>query len=137
MQNADYEVIIVDNFSNSSIEVLNGIEKITGIKPAYEEFDLIENEKVSAFFDKYPNIEAIIHFAAFKAVGESVANPIKYYHNNLDSLVNILEAMEQYNVPGIVFNSSFTVYGQPESLPVNENAPVLKAHSPYGNTKQI
>ena len=137
LQNAGYEVIIVDNFSNSSIEVLDGIEKITGIKPAFEEFDLIEKEKVSAFFGKYPNIEAIIHFAAFKAVGESVANPIKYYRNNLDSLVNILEAMDQFNVPNIVFSSSCTVYGQPEFLPVNENAPVVKANSPYGNTKQI
>jgi len=137
LQNAGYEVIIVDNFSNSSIEVLDGIENITGKRPAFEEFDLIEKEKVSAFFGKYPNIEAIIHFAAFKAVGESVANPIKYYRNNLDSLVNILEAMDQFNVPGIVFSSSCTVYGQPESLPVNENAPILKANSPYGNTKQI
>jgi UDP-glucose 4-epimerase len=137
LQNAGYEVIIVDNFSNSGIEVLNGIKKITGIKPAFEEFDLIEKEKVSTFFGKYPNIEAIIHFAAFKAVGESVANPIKYYRNNLDSLVNILEAMEQFDVPSIVFSSSCTVYGQPDSLPVNENAPILKANSPYGNTKQI
>jgi len=137
LQNAGYEVIIVDNFSNSGIEVLDGIEKITGIRPAFEEFDLIEKEKVATFFGKYPDIEAIIHFAAFKAVGESVANPIKYYRNNLDSLVNILEAMDQFNVPGIVFSSSCTVYGQPESLPVNENAPVVKANSPYGNTKQI
>lgn len=137
LQNAGYEVIIVDNFSNSSIEVLDGIEKITGKRPAFEEFDLIEKEKVDSFFSKYQNIEAIIHFAAFKAVGESVANPIKYYRNNLDSLVNILEAMDQFNVPGIVFSSSCTVYGQPESLPVNENAPILKANSPYGNTKQI
>lgn len=137
LQNAGFEVVIVDNFSNSGIEVLDGIEKITGIKPAFEEFDLIEKEKVSAFFGKYPNIEAIIHFAAFKAVGESVANPIKYYRNNLDSLVNILEAMDQFNISGIVFSSSCTVYGQPESLPVNENAPVVKANSPYGNTKQI
>ncbi len=137
LQNAGFEVIIVDNFSNSSIEVLDGIEKITGIKPLFEEFDLTEKEKVASFFGKYPQIEAIIHFAAFKAVGESVANPVKYYRNNLDSLVNILEAMDHFAIQGIVFSSSCTVYGQPETLPVNENAPVLKANSPYGNTKQI
>lgn len=137
LQNAGFEVVIVDNFSNSSIEVLDGIEKITGIRPAFEEFDLIDKEKVDAFFEKYRNIEAIIHFAAFKAVGESVANPIKYYRNNLTSLVNILDAMGRYNVKGLVFSSSCTVYGQPESLPVTENAPVVKANSPYGNTKQI
>jgi UDP-glucose 4-epimerase len=137
LQNAGFDVIIVDNFSNSSIEVLDGIEKITGIRPAFEEFDLIDKEKVDAFFEKYRNIEAIIHFAAFKAVGESVANPIKYYRNNLTSLVNILDAMDRYHVQGLVFSSSCTVYGQPESLPVTENALVVKANSPYGNTKQI
>jgi UDP-glucose 4-epimerase len=137
LQNAGYEVVIVDNFSNSGIEVLDGIEKITGIRPAFEEFDLIDKEKVDAFFVKYPKIEAIIHFAAFKAVGESVAQPIKYYRNNLASLVNILDAMDRYNVPGMVFSSSCTVYGQPELLPVTEDAPIVKANSPYGNTKQI
>lgn len=137
LQNAGFEVVIVDNFSNSGIEVLDGIEKISGIRPAFEEFDLIDKEKVDAFFEKYPNIEAIIHFAAFKAVGESVAKPIKYYRNNLTSLVNILDAMDRYGVPGMVFSSSCTVYGQPDQLPVTENAPVVKANSPYGNTKQI
>jgi UDP-glucose 4-epimerase len=137
LQNAGYEVIIIDNFSNSSIEVLDGIQKITGIRPAFEEFDLIDKEKVDAFFEKYTKIEAIIHFAAFKAVGESVANPIKYYRNNLSSLVNILDAMDRYNVAGMVFSSSCTVYGQPETLPVTEDAPIVKANSPYGNTKQI
>lgn len=137
LQNAGYEVVIVDNFSNSSIEVLDGIEKITGIRPAFEQFDLIDKEKVDTFFEKYNKIEAIIHFAAFKAVGESVSNPIKYYRNNLSSLVNILDAMDRYNVSGMVFSSSCTVYGQPESLPVTEDAPIVKANSPYGNTKQI
>ena len=137
LQNAGFEVIIVDNLSNSSIEVLDGIEEISGIRPVFEQFDLIDKEKVDAFFGKYPNIEAIIHFAAFKAVGESVAVPLKYYRNNLVSLVNILDAMDKFNVPGIVFSSSCTVYGQPESLPVTENAPILKANSPYGNSKQI
>ncbi len=137
LQNAGYEVVIVDNLSNSSIEVLEGIEKITGIKPVFEQFDLINKDKVDDFFKKYQNIEAIIHFAAFKAVGESVANPLKYYRNNLDSLVNILDAMDRYNVLGLVFSSSCTVYGQPEKLPVTEDAPIVKANSPYGNTKQI
>lgn len=137
LQNAGYEVVIVDNFSNSSIEVLDGIQKITGIRPAFEQFDLIDKEKVDAFFEKYTKIEAIIHFAAFKAVGESVAQPIKYYRNNLSSLVNILDAMDRYNVTGMVFSSSCTVYGQPEKLPVTEDAPIVKANSPYGNTKQI
>lgn len=137
LQNAGYEVVIVDNFSNSGIGVLDGIEQISGIRPAFEQFDLTDKQKVDDFFEKYPGIEAIIHFAAFKAVGESVANPIKYYRNNLASLVNILEAMEKFNVPGLVFSSSCTVYGQPEQLPVTENAPIVKANSPYGNTKQI
>ena len=137
LQNAGYEVIIIDNLSNSSLEVLDGIEKITGIRPAFEQFDLIEKEKVDAFFTKYPNIEAIIHFAAFKAVGESVAKPLMYYRNNLVSLMNLLDAMDHFNVPGLVFSSSCTVYGQPEKLPVTEEAPILKANSPYGNTKQV
>jgi len=137
LQNAGYEVVIVDNLSNSSLEVLDGIEKITGTRPAFEQFDLIEKDKVNQFFTKYPNIEAIIHFAASKAVGESVEKPLLYYRNNLVSLINLLEAMDQFNVSGIVFSSSCTVYGQPESLPVTEQAPILKANSPYGNTKQI
>ena len=137
LQNAGYEVIIIDNLSNSSLEVLDGIEKITGIRPAFEQFDLIEKDKVDAFFTKYPNIEAIIHFAAFKAVGESVAKPLMYYRNNLVSLMNLLDAMDRFNVPGLVFSSSCTVYGQPEKLPVTEEAPILKANSPYGNTKQV
>ncbi len=137
LQNAGYEVVIVDNLSNSSMEVLDGIEKITGIRPAFEQIDLIEKDKVNQFFTKYPNIEAIIHFAASKAVGESVEKPLLYYRNNLVSLINLLEAMDQFNVSGIVFSSSCTVYGQPESLPVTEQAPILKDNSPYGNTKQI
>lgn len=137
LQNAGYEVVIVDNLSNSSIEVLDGIEKITGIRPAFEQFDLIEKDKVDSFFAKYQNIEAIIHFAAYKAVGESVAKPLMYYRNNLVSLINLLDAMDRFNVPGMVFSSSCTVYGQPEVLPVTEQAPILKANSPYGNTKQV
>ncbi len=137
LQNAGYKVIIVDNLSNSSIEVLDGIEEITGIRPVFEQFDLTEKDKVDAFFGKYRDIAAIIHFAASKAVGESVAKPLLYYRNNLGSLINLLDAMNRFDVPGIVFSSSCTVYGQPDSLPVTEKAPILKANSPYGNTKQV
>ena len=137
LQNAGYEVIIVDNLSNSSIEVLDGIEKITGIRPVFEQFDLIEKDKVNAFFTKYPKIVAIIHFAASKAVGESVEKPLLYYRNNLLSLINILEGQIKYGVPNIVFSSSCTVYGQPDILPVTEKTPRKDAESPYGNTKRV
>ena len=132
-----YEVVIIDNLANSTIEVLDGIEKIAGIRPAFEQFDLCDKSKVDAFFHKYTNLKAIIHFAAFKAVGESVANPLMYYRNNLVSLMNLLENMDQHQVKHLVFSSSCTVYGQPDELPVTEHAPVKPAESPYGNTKQI
>ncbi|MDP3914281.1 MAG: UDP-glucose 4-epimerase GalE [Bacteroidota bacterium] len=137
LQNAGFEVIIVDNLSNSSLEVLDGIEKISGIRPAFEQFDLVEADKVDAFFAKYPNIEAIIHFAASKAVGESVEKPLLYYRNNLVSLINLLECQLKYGVSNIVFSSSCTVYGQPDELPVTENTPRKDAESPYGNTKKV
>lgn len=137
LQNADFEVIIVDNLSNSSIDVLDGIEKITGIRPVFEELDLIEANKVEALFQKYPKIEAIIHFAASKAVGESVQKPLLYYRNNLVSLINLLECQIKYGVSNIVFSSSCTVYGQPEILPVTEQTPRKDAESPYGNTKRV
>ncbi|MBT3242981.1 MAG: UDP-glucose 4-epimerase GalE [Bacteroidetes bacterium] len=132
-----YEVVIIDNLSNSSIEVLDGIEKITGIRPAFEQFDLCEADKVKSFFQKYTSLKAIIHFAAFKAVGESVDQPLMYYQNNLISLMNLLRNMDEFSVKHLVFSSSCTVYGQPDELPVTENAPVKPAESPYGNTKQI
>lgn len=132
-----YEVIIVDNLSNSSIDVVDGIEKITGVRPKFEKIDLCEREKVFGVFEKYSGIKAIIHFAAFKAVGESTEKPLDYYHNNLVSLINLLKAMELYGQPGMVFSSSCTVYGQPDVLPVTESAPIKNAMSPYGNTKQI
>ena len=136
---AGYDVVIVDNLSNSKLEVLDGIEQITGVRPAFEQIDLCdfdENEKV---FKKYPQIKGIIHFAASKAVGESVEKPLMYYRNNVISLVNLLELMPKYDVKGIIFSSSCTVYGQPknEDLPVTEDAPHQKATSPYGNTKEI
>jgi UDP-glucose 4-epimerase len=131
-----FKVIIVDNLSNSKIEVLEGIEKITGIKPYFEEFDLCRHEKVNKLFEKYP-IDAIIHFAALKAVGESSEIPLDYYHNNIESLINLLKAMQRYKISGFVFSSSCTVYGQPDKLPVTEQSPLKKANSPYGNTKRI
>lgn len=132
-----YEVIIVDNLINSRIEVLDGIEQITGIRPVFENFDLCDRQKVFGLCQKYPKLDAIIHFAALKAVGESVDMPLEYYHNNIESLVNLLLAMRDYNVTNFVFSSSCTVYGQPDKLPVTEDAPIKTASSPYGNTKQI
>lgn len=137
LQEKGFDVVIVDDLSNSQIEVLDNIEKITGIRPAFEQFDLSERDLTDSFFQKYPNIDAIIHFAAFKAVGESVQKPLDYYRNNLGSLMNLLECMNKYKVPHMVFSSSCTVYGQPEVLPVTEQTPRKEAESPYGNTKAI
>ena len=139
LQQAGYDVVIVDNLSNSKVEVIDGIEKITGIRPAFEQVDCCDLAALEAVFAKYPKIEGIIHFAASKAVGESVEKPLLYYRNNLNSLINLLELMQKYDVKGIIFSSSCTVYGQPtpENLPVTEQAPIQKALSPYGNTKQI
>jgi UDP-glucose 4-epimerase len=137
LQNAGYEVVIVDNLSNSNAAVIDGIEKITGIRPAFEQVDCIDLDAMKRVFDTYPDIKGIIHFAASKAVGESVHKPLLYYRNNLVSLINLLELMPLYNVEGIVFSSSCTVYGQPETLPVTESAPIQPALSPYGNSKQI
>jgi UDP-glucose 4-epimerase len=132
-----FETIIIDNLSNSEAEVADRIQKITGIKPVLEVFDLCDRDKLDRFFQKHHDISAVIHFAAFKAVGESVYKPLDYYRNNLLSLVNLLDMMKRYGIPDLVFSSSCTVYGQPEKLPVTENAPLQPAMSPYGNTKQI
>ena len=139
LQNAGYEVVIVDNLSNSNADVVDGIEKITGVRPAFEQVDCCDFDAMERVFQKYPKIEGIIHFAASKAVGESVEKPLMYYRNNIVSLVNILELMPKYDVKGIIFSSSCTVYGQPdpENLPVTEDAPIKPAESPYGNTKQV
>jgi UDP-glucose 4-epimerase len=137
LQQKGYEVIIVDNLSNSHKDVIDQITKITGIKPGFEEFDLCDAEKTATFFKKHQDIRGIIHFAAYKAVGESVANPLIYYQNNLVSLMNLLKNMSERGIPYLVFSSSCTVYGQPEKLPVSEDSPIQKAWSPYGNTKQI
>ncbi len=137
LQNKGFEVLIVDNLSNSSAEIIDKIEKITGVRPALEVFDLGDREKTADFFKRNSDIMGVIHFAAFKAVGESVEKPLMYYRNNLVSLMNILESMKETGVQNFVFSSSCTVYGQPDTLPVSESAPIKKAESPYGNTKQI
>ncbi len=137
LQSKGYEVVIVDDLSNSGIEVLDSITKITGIKPGFEKFNLADAEKTNDFFNKNQDIKAIIHFAASKAVGESVDIPLHYYRNNLVSVMNILDAQIKYNIPNLVFSSSCTVYGQPDVLPVTENTPRQDAESPYGNTKRV
>ncbi|MGN1375340.1 MAG: UDP-glucose 4-epimerase GalE [Prevotella sp.] len=139
LQQSGYEVIIIDNLSNSRADVIDGIEKITGVRPHFENIDCCDIEALDKVFSKYEGIEGIIHFAASKAVGESVEKPLLYYRNNINSLVNLLELMPRYGVKGIIFSSSCTVYGQPtpDNLPVTEKAPIQKALSPYGNTKQI
>lgn len=137
LQNSGYEVVIVDNLSNSNADVVDNIEKVTGIRPAFERLDCLDLAGMDALFAKHTGIKAVIHFAASKAVGESVQKPLLYYRNNLVSLINLLELMPKHGVEGIVFSSSCTVYGQPDELPVTEQAPIKKAESPYGNTKQI
>ena len=135
----DYDVVIVDNLSNSNQAVLDGITAIVGSTPDFVQADCCDQTAMDALFAQYNDIEGIIHFAASKAVGESVEQPLMYYRNNLMSLVTVLEVMKKHNVKNIVFSSSCTVYGQPdaEHLPVDETAPIQKALSPYGNTKQI
>lgn len=139
LQQAGYNVVIVDNLSNSRADVVDGIESITGVRPAFEQVDCQDLAALANVFDKYSEISGVIHFAASKAVGESVQKPLTYYRNNITSLINILELMQRHEVKGIIFSSSCTVYGQPsaEHLPVTEDAPIQKALSPYGNTKQI
>lgn len=134
---AGYEPIIVDNLSNSNIGVLEGIKKITGVTPIFENIDCKDYISMDRFFEKYPDIKAVINFAASKAVGESVSKPLHYYRNNLTSLINLLELMKKYNVKHIVYSSSCTVYGQADELPVTENTPIKPATSPYGSTKQM
>lgn len=137
LQQRGYEVVIIDNLSNSYAYVVDNIEKITGIRPDFEKFDLTDIRKTVAFFEQHQDLKGVIHFAAFKSVGESVANPLKYYHNNVESLVNLLEGMKILETANLVFSSSCTVYGQPDELPVTESAPIKEAWSPYGHTKQI
>ncbi len=137
LQNEGFEVIAIDNLSNSSIEVLSGIERITGKKPIFENIDLREKAAVQNFFKKYTDISGVIHFAASKAVGESVENPLLYYENNISALIYMLQELTKLPSANFIFSSSCTVYGQAEKMPITENAPVQTAMSPYGNTKQI
>ncbi|MDE7142158.1 MAG: NAD-dependent epimerase/dehydratase family protein, partial [Muribaculaceae bacterium] len=137
LQQAGYPVVIIDNLSNSNINVLDGIERITGIRPDFVEADCTDMTALRKLFSDYPGIKGIINFAASKAVGESMEKPLLYYRNNLNTLMNLLEAMGENGVDGIVFSSSCTVYGEPDVNPVTEESPIKKAASPYGNTKQI
>lgn len=138
LQKSGFDTIIIDNLSNSIPEIVDQIARITGKKPLFEIFDMTARPALETFFKRHADIAGVIHFAACKAVGESVADPLKYYHNNLVSLIYLLECMRSLkNQPKLVFSSSCTVYGQPDQLPVTEKAPVKQAMSPYGNTKQI
>jgi UDP-glucose 4-epimerase len=133
----DFYPIIIDNLSNSSEKVLGNIAKILGYMPPFVKLDLRDQNKVADFFDNNKDIKGVIHFAALKAVGESMQMPIEYYRNNIASLLNVLENMKIHNIENIVFSSSCTVYGQPDKLPVTENSPIKEAVSAYGNTKQM
>ena len=137
LQNEGYDVVIIDNCSNSSESVLEGIVAVSGKQPVFEKFDLREKQKVQDFFEKHVDIEGVIHFAASKAVGESVENPLLYYENNISTLVYILQELQKKGSSNFIFSSSCTVYGQADKLPITEDAPVKPAESPYGNTKQI
>ncbi len=137
LQNKGYEVVIIDNLSNSNIEVLEGIKKITSQKPLFEKIDLRDKNKVIDFFKRHQDLDGIIHFAASKAVNESLEKPLLYYENNLTTLIYILQQMTENNLQNFIFSSSCTVYGEPDDLPITEKAPVKPALSPYGNTKQI
>jgi UDP-glucose 4-epimerase len=137
LQNEGFEVVIIDDLSNSSIEVLSGITAITGITPIFEQLDLKDKTKVQVFFKTHQDIEGVIHFAASKAVGESVEKPLLYYENNINTLIYVLQELQKLKTANFIFSSSCTVYGQADELPITENAPIKKAESPYGNTKQI
>lgn len=137
LQQSGFDVVIIDNLVNSNLDVLDGIEKITGISPGFEQIDLTEMEETRDFFTRHPKIEAVIHFAALKAVGESVQKPLEYYRNNLNSLMNVIVCMKEFEVKNLVFSSSCTVYGQADQLPVTEETPRKEAESPYGNTKAM
>lgn len=137
LQQKGFEVVIIDNLSNAGIEVLEGITAITGIAPSFVKLDLRDKAGVSAFFNTHSDIAGVIHFAASKAVGESVENPLLYYENNINTLVYVLQELSRSAKANFIFSSSCTVYGQADTLPITENAPVKPAESPYGNTKQI
>ncbi len=135
--NEGFEVVIIDDLSNSSVDILDHIEKIVGTRPQFYQFDLCDQARLNDFFKKESDIKGIIHFAASKAVGESVIKPLLYYRNNITSLLNLMDCMQSHQINNLVFSSSCTVYGQPDELPVSERTPFKPAQSPYGNTKQI
>ena len=137
LQNEGFEVVIIDNLSNSSRDVLDGFVAITSIVPIFEEMDLRDKQSVTQFFQKHSDVSAVIHFAASKAVGESVENPLLYYENNLNTLIYVLQELQKKAAAQFIFSSSCTVYGQAEKMPITENATIQTAMSPYGNTKQI
>ncbi len=137
LQNEGYEVVIIDDCSNADEKVLDGIETITGKRPLFEKIDLREKTKVEDFFKRYQDVEGVIHFAASKAVGESVEKPLLYYENNIGTLVYLLKELAKKNKASFIFSSSCTVYGQADEMPITESAPVKTAESPYGNTKQM
>lgn len=137
LQNEGFEVVIIDNLSNSSIDVLEGITAISGKSPIFEKLELKDKSAVQNFFSKYKDIKGVIHFAASKAVGESVQEPLMYYENNLNTLVYLLQELAAKEDSNFIFSSSCTVYGQADEMPITENAPIKPAESPYGNTKQI
>jgi len=136
-QQAGYEVIIVDNLENSQPDVVDHIEKISGIRPHFEIADLRDKQALISVFEMYPDIKHVVHFAAYKAVGESVQHPLKYYENNIGGTINLLEMLQYHHINNFVFSSSCTVYGEVNNLPVTEETPSVKAMSPYGNTKKI
>ncbi len=136
-QNAGFDVVVIDNLSNSNIEVLDGIQDINGKRPVFHKIDVADNVELAKVFAEHRDAIGVVHFAAYKAVGESVKKPLLYYHNNVQGLVNVLDKMQENNIPNLVFSSSCTVYGQPEKLPVTEESPIVKPESPYGNTKKI
>jgi len=137
LQKEGYEVLILDNLSNSDEKVLENIEKISGVKPIFSKTDLSNRAETELYFKQNKNIDAVIHFAAFKAVGESVQKPLMYYNNNVTGMINLLDEMLKNEIGNIVYSSSCTVYGEADKLPVDENSPIKKAESPYGFTKQI
>jgi len=139
MMEAGYEVIVIDSLANSSIEVLERIERIVGKRPHFEEFDICDENALKSFFESEAgqNISTVIHFAAYKNVGESVANPHKYYDNNIDCLVNLIQDMKEYKIPNLVYSSSCSVYGNPDVIQVTEKTTLKLVESPYADTKRI
>ncbi len=136
-QQAGYEVVVADNLENSDADVIDRIEMITGIRPHFEIADIRDKNAMESLFEMYPDIKHVVHFAAYKAVGESVQHPLKYYENNVGGIINLLKVIHEKGIRNFVFSSSCTVYGEVEKFPVTEESPVVKAMSPYGNTKKI